>query len=117
MLSLYYRLKLKTIKCNHIHVKESIYSLIRTMLNPRNYRATQRLNHYLIAYQVIFLLELWIPDPDSDLPTFKLGETIRLEEMGPIIIMNIHIYSTFFNEILDDTQCSVSIFRGAADQM
>lgn len=26
------------------------------------------------------------PDPNESLPTFKLGETIRLEEMGPIII-------------------------------
>ena len=26
------------------------------------------------------------PDPDSKLPTIKLGETIRLEEMGPIIL-------------------------------
>ena len=25
-------------------------------------------------------------DPDKNLPTIKLGETIRLEEMGPIII-------------------------------
>jgi hypothetical protein len=25
-------------------------------------------------------------DPNKNLPTFKLGETIRLEEMGPIII-------------------------------
>ena len=28
---------------------------------------------------------LQAPDPDSNLPSFKLGETIRLEEMGPII--------------------------------
>lgn len=26
------------------------------------------------------------PDPDSKLPTIRLGETIRLEEMGPIIL-------------------------------
>lgn len=26
------------------------------------------------------------PEPGSKLPTFKLGETIRLEEMGPIIL-------------------------------
>lgn len=26
------------------------------------------------------------PDPNSNLPTFRLGETIRLEEMGPIIL-------------------------------
>jgi hypothetical protein len=26
------------------------------------------------------------PDPDSNLPSIKLGETIRLEEIGPIII-------------------------------
>ena len=26
------------------------------------------------------------PDPDSNLPSIKLGETIQLVEMGPIII-------------------------------
>lgn len=26
------------------------------------------------------------PDPDSNLPSIRLGETIRLEEMGPIIL-------------------------------
>jgi hypothetical protein len=26
------------------------------------------------------------PNPNSNLPTFRLGETIRLEEMGPIIL-------------------------------
>lgn len=26
------------------------------------------------------------PDPDSKLPTIRLGETIRFEEMGPIIL-------------------------------
>lgn len=30
--------------------------------------------------------QLTPPNPNSNLPTFKLGETIRLEEMGPIII-------------------------------
>ena len=32
------------------------------------------------------LPQLPAPDPDADIPTIKLGETIKFDEMGPIII-------------------------------
>ena len=60
------------------------------------------------------LLEAPDPDESSKLPSFKLGETIRLEEMGPIIINTEGKFCCFqvVSQLYLEYECLESYFQG-----